>query len=47
MYNFISAIFDSWFASKDHQFFQRAIRTLPEIWGKVVASGGQYFELQM
>jgi len=35
---------DSWIASKDDQFFQRGIRTLPERWEKVVASDGQYFE---
>ncbi|GFV61876.1 mariner Mos1 transposase [Trichonephila clavipes] len=35
---------DSWIASKDKQFFQRRIRTLPERWEKVVASDGQYFE---
>ncbi|GBP37927.1 Mariner Mos1 transposase [Eumeta japonica] len=31
-------------ASKDDQFFQHGIRTLPERWEKVVASDGQYFE---
>ncbi|EFN86715.1 hypothetical protein EAI_15460, partial [Harpegnathos saltator] len=31
---------DSWIASKDNQFFQRGIRTLPERWEKVVASDG-------
>ncbi|GFT73441.1 mariner Mos1 transposase [Trichonephila clavipes] len=36
---------DSWIASKDNQFFQRVIRTLPERWEKVVGSDGQYFEL--
>jgi len=36
---------DSWIASKDVQFFQRGIRTLPERWEKVVASDRQYFEL--
>ncbi|GFX50826.1 mariner Mos1 transposase [Trichonephila clavipes] len=35
---------DSWIASKDNQFFQRGIRTLPEGWEKVVDSDGQYFE---
>ncbi|GFW24603.1 mariner Mos1 transposase [Trichonephila clavipes] len=35
---------DSWITSKDDQFFQRGIRTLPERWEKVVASEGQYFE---
>ncbi|GFW69541.1 aromatic-L-amino-acid decarboxylase [Trichonephila clavipes] len=35
---------DSWIASKDNQFFQFGIRTLPERWEKVVASDGQYFE---
>ncbi|GFX74178.1 mariner Mos1 transposase [Trichonephila clavipes] len=35
---------DSWIASKDNQFFQRGIHTLPERWEKVVASDGQYFE---
>lgn len=35
---------DSWIASKDDQFFKRGIRMLPEIWEKVVASDGQYFE---
>ena len=35
---------DSWIASKDDQFFQRGIRTLPERWEKVIASDGQYFE---
>ncbi|GFV95855.1 mariner Mos1 transposase [Trichonephila clavipes] len=35
---------DSWITSKDDQFFQRGIRTLPERWEKVVASDGQYFE---
>ncbi|GFY09176.1 mariner Mos1 transposase [Trichonephila clavipes] len=35
---------DSWIASKDNQFFQRGIRTLPERWEKVVAGDGQYFE---
>ncbi|GBP30478.1 Mariner Mos1 transposase [Eumeta japonica] len=35
---------DSWNASKDGQFFQRGIRTLPERWEKLVASDGQYFE---
>ncbi|GFV19017.1 mariner Mos1 transposase [Trichonephila clavipes] len=34
----------NWIASKDNQFFQRGIRTLPERWEKVVASDGQYFE---
>jgi len=35
---------DSWIASKDEEFFRRGIRMLPERWGKVVASDGQYFE---
>ncbi|GFU74351.1 mariner Mos1 transposase [Trichonephila clavipes] len=35
---------DLWIASKDNQFFQHGIRTLPERWEKVVASDGQYFE---
>ncbi|GBP49767.1 Mariner Mos1 transposase [Eumeta japonica] len=35
---------DSWIASKDDQFFQRGIRTLPERWEKIVASDGQCFE---
>ncbi|GFX45258.1 mariner Mos1 transposase [Trichonephila clavipes] len=35
---------DSWIASKDNQFFQRGIRTLPERWKKVVSSDGQYYE---
>ncbi|GFV54906.1 mariner Mos1 transposase [Trichonephila clavipes] len=35
----------SWIASKDNQFFQRGIRSLPERWEKVVVSDGQYFEL--
>jgi len=35
---------DSWIASKDESFFQHGIRKLPERWGKVVASDGQYFE---
>ncbi|GFU68175.1 mariner Mos1 transposase [Trichonephila clavipes] len=35
---------DSWIASKDNQFFQRGIRTLPERWEKVVDSDGQYLE---
>ncbi|GFX98187.1 mariner Mos1 transposase [Trichonephila clavipes] len=34
----------NWIASKDNQFFQRGIRTLPERWEKVVGSDGQYFE---
>ncbi|GFT28199.1 mariner Mos1 transposase [Trichonephila clavipes] len=38
---------DSWIASKDNQFFQRGIRTLPERWEKVVASDGQCFESEM
>jgi len=35
---------DSWIASKDEAFFRRGIRMLPETWGKVVTSDGQYFE---
>ncbi|GFW05754.1 mariner Mos1 transposase [Trichonephila clavipes] len=35
---------DSWIISKDDQFFQRGIRTLPERWEKVVAIDGQHFE---
>jgi len=35
---------DTWVASKDEQFFQRGIRTLPKRWENVVASNGQYFE---
>ncbi|GFV52659.1 mariner Mos1 transposase [Trichonephila clavipes] len=35
---------DSWIASKDNQFFQRGIRTLPERWENIVVSDGQYFE---
>ncbi|GFT08649.1 mariner Mos1 transposase [Trichonephila clavipes] len=35
---------NSWIASKDNQFFQRGIPTLPERREKVVASDGQYFE---
>lgn len=35
---------DSWIASKDENFFQRGIRTLPERWRKVVANDGHYFE---
>ncbi|GFY29008.1 mariner Mos1 transposase [Trichonephila clavipes] len=35
---------DSWITSKDDQFFQRGIRTMPERWEKVVASDGQCFE---
>jgi len=30
--------------SKDEQFFQRRIRTLPERWEKVVASDGKYLD---
>ena len=33
-----------WIASKDASFFRDGIRQLPEIWKKVVASDGQYFE---
>jgi len=29
---------------KDADFFRHGIRMLPEIWEKVVASDGQYFE---
>jgi len=36
---------DTWIASKDEQLFRRGIRTLSEKWEKVVASGGQNFEL--
>jgi len=35
---------DSFLASKDERFFRDGIRKLPERWGKVVASDGQYFE---
>ena len=35
---------DSWITSKDDQFFQPGIPTLPERWEKVVASDRQYFE---
>ena len=37
---------DSWFDSKDASFFRDGMRQLPERWKKVVASDGQYFELQ-
>nr|QVD39168.1 Mariner Mos1 transposase [Schistocerca gregaria] len=35
---------DSWITSKDEQFFQHGIHTLPKRWEKVVASDGKYFE---
>ena len=35
---------DSWIASKDESFFRGGIEKLPERWGKVVASDGQYFD---
>lgn len=35
---------DEWIGSKDKQFFRNGIRKLPELWAKVVASDGQYFE---
>ena len=35
---------DLWITLKDEVFFRRGIRMLPERWGKVVSSGGQYFE---
>jgi len=35
---------DSWIESKDDQFFQHSISTLPERREKVVVSDGQYFE---
>lgn len=34
---------DSWIFSKNQEFFQSGIRSLPERWEQVVASGGQYF----
>lgn len=33
---------DSWFASKDDEFFRKRIHELPEKW--TTASDGQYFE---
>lgn len=35
---------DSFFASKDEKFFWDGIHKLPELWGKVISSDGQYFE---
>ncbi|CAF4741739.1 unnamed protein product [Pieris macdunnoughi] len=35
---------NSWIASKDKEFFRRAIRMLPKRWEKVVASDGKYFK---
>jgi len=34
---------DSWIASKDVSFLRCGIQMLPEKWGKVMASNGQYF----
>ena len=43
-YEEVKKWFDSWNASKDVSFFWDGIRQFPEIWKKVVASDGQYFE---
>ena len=34
----------SWIASKEEHFYRNCIRALPEIWEKVVANDGQYFQ---
>ena len=33
-----------WIASKDEHFYRNGIRALREIWAKIVANDGQYFE---
>lgn len=35
---------DDWIEAKPVEFFRNGIRMLPERWGKVVASDGQYFQ---
>lgn len=35
---------DDWISSKDRAFFRRGIDLLPEMWEKVIASDGKYFD---
>ena len=43
-YLFRSIALCSWIALRDEHFYRNGIRDLPEIWAKVVANDGQYFE---
>ena len=43
-YKDIEKCLNSWIASKDEHFYRNGIRSLPEIWAKVVANDGQYVE---
>ena len=43
-YEGIEKWLDSWITSKDEHFYRNGIPALPEIWAKVVANDGHYFE---
>uniref|UniRef100_G1QFL4 Mariner Mos1 transposase n=1 Tax=Myotis lucifugus TaxID=59463 RepID=G1QFL4_MYOLU len=44
MYEEVENWVSEWFASKKEKFYWDGIQTLPERWGKCVASDGHYFE---